>query len=305
MPPQPTAPTSTPTPQATGPTVSWSNLQNQAQQAQASITSQLGAIGVVQIGGQYYQTDSSLLGSTPATTTQAQQDVNLQSSEIATNSQNESTIQGLAEKYQSDAGKDFSSTQWNAILSAANNGTTDFNSIISQVGEPNQPTAAEQQNTYTQNHSQLLSALSALDTASEQIQSAGGAKGITGWFAKEFPGLAQYGTSTMKAQAAYEQTKSEDAAQITKAITGSSRASGPVYNGVLASLPNITDTPGEAQDKLNNIYEEVINRAAGLGFTDITDSYPEYSPQTTAPTTPSGAKNTQSSGSDPLGLFGK
>lgn len=118
----------------------------------------------------------------------------------------------------------------------------------------------------------LTTALSGLDTATENLVTAGGAKGLAGFFAK-IPKLGQYFDPRGYA---YEQTKPDLATQIAKAISGSSRPAAGLINQYINSLPDITDTPQSAQDKLNNIYTQLINQAHASNMQDILKLYPDY-----------------------------
>ncbi len=123
----------------------------------------------------------------------------------------------------------------------------------------------------------LVSALSSLDTAQQQLIDAGGAKGPIGGLAK-IPLLGQY---LNPKGYTYEKTKTDIASQLARAVTGSARSSGSVYEGFLDSLPDVTDNPEVAKQKLTNIYQQMIGRAKALGLDDIVSQYSDILGQNT------------------------
>lgn len=258
-------------------TVNFEQLQQQAQQNQAAMDEQLKGIGIVRIGGQYYQTQTPIQ--------QAQAGLNLQSSAQGLATGNQKDVQTLLDNYSKELGKSFTPDQLSKAASLAAQGENDLSKILQTVGQPTQATADEQKNTYNQNYANISSALSALDTAQQQLVNAGGAKGPEGFLAK-IPFLGQYFNPKGYV---YEKTKSDIAAQLTRAVTGAARTSGSIFENFMSSLPDVTDTPQVASQKLKNIYQQITGRASSLGFSDITSQYSDYAPA------PKGGKSSQPS----------
>lgn len=115
----------------------------------------------------------------------------------------------------------------------------------------------------------LLTALSSLDGAENNLVGAGGARGPAGLLAL-IPGLGQY---LDPAGAAYHATKIELATQLAKAITGGSRPAANVIQGYLHSLPDVQDAPQFAAQKIAKLRSELLTQAKAFNFNEILDAY--------------------------------
>jgi len=116
----------------------------------------------------------------------------------------------------------------------------------------------------------LVPALSSLDSARQNLVSAGGAKGPIAGAATNIPIIGQY---TNTAGTAYNATKIEIATQLAKAITGGSRPAQSVIEAYMHSLPSVSDTPEFAQAKLDKLYSELLMKAKNYGLNDIVQQY--------------------------------
>lgn len=115
----------------------------------------------------------------------------------------------------------------------------------------------------------ITSALASLDATETNLIGGGGAKGVKGEIGK-LPWIGKYVDSE---GAAYHRTRVEVATNLAKAITGGARAPESVINKYLESLPDINDPPAYAQQKLQNIRNDLLAQAKKFNFTDIVDSY--------------------------------
>ncbi len=118
-------------------------------------------------------------------------------------------------------------------------------------------------------HDSLQTALQGIDAAEQNLITAGGAQGIMGHLAN-IPFFGQYLNHT---GAAYTATKIELATQLAKAITGGSRPAESVIQAYLHSLPDVSDTPEFAADKIKKLRNDLLVQAKGNSFKDIVETY--------------------------------
>lgn len=109
--------------------------------------------------------------------------------------------------------------------------------------------------------SNIQDAFSFLDTADQQIQDMGGtgAKNSIG-------GIPLIGQYLEPKVAAYKQTKVDLATALAKALTGSARPAASVIARFEESLPQPTDAPDKAAQKLANLRQELANKGANYGL---------------------------------------
>lgn len=114
----------------------------------------------------------------------------------------------------------------------------------------------------------LKSAMASLDSAGQNLTSAGGAQGPKGELAN-VPWLGKY----LDPQgAAYHNTKIEMATALAKAVTGGSRPASSVIDKYMHSLPDVNDNPAYAQSKIDKLRNELLSQAKAFGFTDLTNN---------------------------------
>jgi hypothetical protein len=116
----------------------------------------------------------------------------------------------------------------------------------------------------------ITQALSALDSATQNLVTAGGAKGPIGGALTEVPLLGQY---TNNAGTAYQQTKITIATALAKALTGTARVPTQLVQSYMNALPSVSDAPQQAQAKLDDMYSLLLTKAKNNGLTDIVKQY--------------------------------
>ncbi len=121
----------------------------------------------------------------------------------------------------------------------------------SKLSSTPKPTTAQQKTA-----SDMQDALSFLDTAEAQIKDLGGAKGPL----NALGGLPLVGGFIQPKVAAYNQTKIDLATALAKALTGSARPASAVIKRFEQSLPQPTDAPAVADQKLSNLRQELGNK---------------------------------------------
>lgn len=106
--------------------------------------------------------------------------------------------------------------------------------------------------------SDIQDAFSVLDAAKAQFDDLGGGEGSLGGLTADIPLVGQYLNPKGKA---YNQTKVDTAAALAKALTGSARPAASVIEQYKHSLPDLTDSPEVAAQKLTNIRGQLSSRA--------------------------------------------
>lgn len=132
-----------------------------------------------------------------------------------------------------------------------------YQSIYETANKPAAQSAADKKTV-----SDIQDAFSFLDTAEQQINDLGGAQGPVNELAK-IPGIGQYIEPKV---AAYNQTRVDLATALAKALTGSARPAASVIARFEQSLPQPTDAPDKASQKLTNLRTELGNKAQNYGL---------------------------------------
>lgn len=160
--------------------------------------------------------------------------------------------------------------------------------------------AAKQTAADQQRHDNLQAAISSLDASEQNLQTGGGAQGIMGATAN-IPLVGQW---LNPAGDAYNKTKIETATQLAKAITNSARPGQSVTDAYMHSLPEVTDNPEHAKDKIALMRNQLQAQAKAFGYQDLIDQQKGQQ----APTPPASAGNSltakllQNAGSDLKGV---
>ena len=100
-----------------------------------------------------------------------------------------------------------------------------------------------------------------IDTIEQQLNGFGGVNQMSGLLAD----IPFVGPHLEPQVVAYDKTKNDAATALAKALTGKS-PSGAQVSQFANSLPNITDTPEVAAQKLDNIRQELANKAGDYGL---------------------------------------
>jgi hypothetical protein len=104
-------------------------------------------------------------------------------------------------------------------------------------------------------------ASSYIDTIEQQLNGFGGVNQMSGLLAD----IPFVGPHLEPQVVAYDKTKNDAATALAKALTGKSPSGAQVIQ-FANSLPNITDTPEVAAQKLDNIRQELANKAGDYGL---------------------------------------
>lgn len=142
-------------------------------------------------------------------------------------------------------------------------GGKNLNNIIalSKIGKTSTLNAAQQKTA-----NDIQDAFSFLDTAEQEIKDLGGAQGPKA----ELAGIPIVGKYIEPKVAAYNQTRVDLATALAKSLTGSARPAASVIKQFELSLPNPTDSPDQATQKLDNLRRELGNKAQNYGLDPTT-----------------------------------
>lgn len=144
----------------------------------------------------------------------------------------------------------------------AQNGGKNVSTLVSlynTFGKAAEPTAAQQTAT-----GQINDAASLLDDMQQQLEQAGGGKGRIGGVLANIEGKVGLNNDV----SAYNQTKTDAAIALAKALSGSTRLPPPSTLKLLEdSMPKFTDNPEEAAKKVADIKLRLQSRQANLQTT--------------------------------------
>jgi hypothetical protein len=133
-------------------------------------------------------------------------------------------------------------------------------SLYNAFGKPS--TAANKLSTTEQNTvDSLNSALATLGTYNDQLNASGGGRGSLGGNAENVLGKFGLGGTSGKNVRAIESQKTDVATSIAKALTGGKPSSAQIKSWEDA-IPNVTDTPAVAKQKMQNITDSINSKLA-------------------------------------------
>lgn len=142
------------------------------------------------------------------------------------------------------------------------NGGKNISSLISlynTFGKPDATQSTAEKNTVDS----LNSALATLGTYNDQLNSSGGGRGVAGGDVQNFLGKFGLGGSSASDVRAIESQKTDVATSIAKALTGGKPSSTQIKSWEDA-IPNVTDSPAVAKQKMANITASINSKLQTL-----------------------------------------